>query len=66
MTQQQRFSLLRRILICVQLYNWISVSLIEASEISLTQNELRNKYGQGMDVVIFSSSIDPKLFRCNF
>lgn len=47
MTQQKRFSLLRRILICLQLFNWNSISLIEASEVSLTLNELRDKYGQG-------------------
>lgn len=48
MTQQKRFSLLRRILICWQLFNWVSISLIEASEVPLTQNELRDKYGQGI------------------
>lgn len=52
MTQQKWFSLLHRISICVLLFNWISMSLIEASEISLTQNELREKYGQGMAVTV--------------
>lgn len=48
MSQQKRFSLLYRILMCLQLFYWVSVSLTEASKIPLTQDELREKYGQCM------------------
>lgn len=43
MSQQKRFFLLWCVFICL-----VSISLIEASKIALTQNELREKYGQGM------------------
>lgn len=57
MVQQKRFSLLRRILICLQLFqlfNWLSISPTEASRIPLTQDELRDKYRQG----IFAFSVE--------
>lgn len=54
MTQQKTFSSLYHVLICLQLLNWVTISQIEASKIPLTQNELREKYGQG---IFISASI---------
>lgn len=69
MSQQKRFSLLRRILICLQLFNWISISLIEASKVSLTQNELRDKYGQGIlafTIVQSTNKVSSKFYLYQF
>lgn len=53
MSQQKRFSVLRRILICLQLFNWVYISPIEANkERPLTQDELWDKYGQGMPLFV--------------
>lgn len=45
MAQQKRLPLA---IICVQLFGWMFALQIEASEVPLTQNELRDKYGQGI------------------
>lgn len=48
MAQQNQLSLSMQMLICVQFFFWISVSQIEANAVPMTQNELRDKYGQGI------------------